>query len=100
MKKKKYYNFQQYLKALSNGDKNLSGFKISIIYTFSNITNTITGYNNDATFMISEINKEEKLEMKVDEIKQKKLGQFILIKFEDFNSNKMQFTADYINSKY
>ena len=98
--KKKYYNFQQYLKALSNNDKNLSGFKISIIYTFSNITNTITGYNNDATFMISEINKEEKLEMKVDEIKQKKLGQFILIKFEDFNSNKMQFTADYINNKY
>ena len=96
--KKKYYNFKQYIKNLSINDKDLCDFKISIIYTFSNIANIIEGYNNDEGFMISEINTEEKLKNKINENKNKKKGHFILIRFEDYNSNKMQFTADFINS--
>ena len=97
--KKKYYNFQQYMKALTINDKDLTNYKISIIYTFSNIVNIIDGYNNDE-FMISAISTEEKLKTQIDDIKNKNKndnkGRYILIKFEDYNSNKIQFIADYI----
>ena len=94
--KKKYYNFKQYMKSLSVDDKDLCDFKISIIYTFSNIANIIEGYNNDEGFMISEINTEEALKTKINDNKNKKKGRFILIRFEYYNSNKMQFVADFI----
>ena len=99
--KKKYYNFKQYMKALNAGDKDLINYKISIIYTFSNIVNIINGYTYDE-FMISAISTEEKLKTQIDDIKNKnkKDGNkfYILIRFEDFNSNKIQFTSDYINN--
>ena len=97
--KKKYYNFKQYMKALYVNDKDLTNYKISVIYTYSNIVNTIEGYNHDE-FMISAINTEGKLKIQLDDIKNKnKLennNRYILIKFEDFNSDKLQFTSDYI----
>ena len=99
--KKKYFNFSQYMKDLKANDKDLANFKISIIYTFSNIVNTIKEINNEQEFMISEINKEENLKYKIDDIKIKNKGEnnrFILIRFEDLNSNKIQFTADFINN--
>ena len=37
--KKRYYNFKQYMKALYTNDRDLTNYKISIIYTFSNIVN-------------------------------------------------------------
>ena len=52
--------------------------------------------------MISAISTEEKLKTQIDDIKNKnkKDGNkfYILIRFEDFNSNKIQFTSDYINN--
>ena len=100
--KKKYYNFKQYMKALNSGDKDLVNYKISIIYTFSNIVNIIEGYHNDNEFMVTAIDKEEKLKTYIDDIKAKnKSGKIqlpILIRFEDYNSNKIQFIADYINN--
>ena len=90
------------MKALNAGDKDLSNYKISIIYTFSNIVNTIEGYHNENQFMISAINTEENLKTFIDDIKAKNKvenkKQPILIRFEDFNSNKIQFTADYITN--
>ena len=100
--KKKYYNFNQYMKAFNAKDKDLANYKISIIYTFSNIANIIEGYHNDNEFMISAINTEEKLKTYIDDIKtkneadQKQLP--ILIRFEDYHSNKIQFITDYINN--
>ena len=99
--KKKYFNFSQYMNDLKNNDKDLTNYKISIIYTFSNIVNTIREINNEQEFMISEINKEENLRNKIDDIKIKnneENNRFILIRFEDLNSNKIQFTADFINN--
>ena len=99
--KKKYFNFSQYMKDLKANDKDLTNYKISIIYTFSNIVNTIKEINNEQEFMISEINKEENLKYRIDDIKIKNKGEnnrFILIRFEDLNSNKIQFTADFINN--
>ena len=99
--KKRYYNFKQYMKALYTNDRDLTNYKISIIYTFSNIVNTIEGYNHDE-FMISAINTEEKLKNHIDDIRNKNKydnkNRYILIKFEDYNSNKIQFTSDYINN--
>ena len=97
--KKKFYNFKQYMKALNAGYKELSNYKISIIYTFSNIVNSIDGYNLDE-FMISDINSEEKLKTLINDIKNKNkknyYNNYILIRFEDFNSKKIQYIADYI----
>ena len=90
--KKKYYNFESYIKSSDATDK-----KISIIYTFSNIINTIKGYDDRNEFWISEIKSEEKLRTYIDDIKNKKQGKKkILIKFESFNSNKIQFITDSI----
>ena len=100
--KKKYYNFNHYMKALNAKDKDLANYKISIIYTFSNIANIIKGYHSENGFMISAINTEEKLKTDIDDIKatnKSEQNHFpILIRFEDYNSNKIQFTADCINN--
>jgi len=93
---KKYYNFKLYFNDLKAKKK--TNFKISIIYTFSNITNSINDFNNDDAFMINEISSEEKLKTKIEDIKNKTKGDYILIRFEDFNSKKIQFTADYIKN--
>ena len=99
--KKKYYNFQQYMKDLNANNKDLINYKISIIYTYSNIINIIEGYNHDE-FMISAVSSEEKLKTQIDDIKNKNKNDnkrgYILIKFEDYNSNKIQFIADYIKT--
>ena len=88
------------MKALNNNDKDLTNYKISVIYSFNNIINSIDGYEYD-DFMISAINKEENLKNQLDDIRNKNNknnNKYILIRFEDFNSDKLQFTADYINS--
>ena len=102
---KKYYNFKQYIKDMETGVIDINRYKISIIYTFTNITNTIEGYNNCDKFMISEINSEEKLKSNIDEIKSNNRKEddqakrhIILIQFEQYNSNKIQFITDYINT--
>ena len=63
---KKYNNFKEYIK-----DLELANYKISIIYTFSNITNIIESYHKTEQIMISEINTEEKLKSDIDDIKKK-----------------------------
>ena len=79
------------MKALNSFDKNLNNYKISIIYTFSNIVNIIEGYNYDE-FMISAISSEEKLKTHIQDIKNKNKNnnnnRYILIRFEYLNSNK------------
>ena len=102
--RKRYYDFKQYIKDLSSKNKDFHNYKISIIYTFSNITNTIEEFNKGNEFMISEITSKEKLKNKIDEIKAKnelhERDFQILIRFEDYNSNKLQYIANYINNYY
>ena len=97
--KKKYYNFKEYILALNTNDKDLNNYTISIIYTFSNITSTIKMDNCDE-FMISTITTENKLNIQINDIKNKNKrnnnNHYILIRFEDSESNKLQFTVDYI----
>ena len=97
---KNYNNLEGYLKDLNS---KIIDYKISIIYTFSGIADHIEGFdNNDMEFMISEISKESQLKEKLDEIINRNSNKgdskscIILIHFEQFNSNKIQFVSDYI----
>ena len=94
---KKYYNLDEYIK-----DKENKIYKISIIYAFNNIANSINGINNEMKFMVSSIKTEYQLGNIIEEIKKKnedkKIGLTynIVINFEQFNSNKIQFISNYI----
>ena len=87
---KKYYNFKQYINDLGTSrTKNENTYKISIIYTFSSIANTIDEYSDtDMAFMISEIRTEKQLGDTIDEIKSRNVNNgetnkyIILIHFE------------------
>ena len=100
-KKKKYYNFIQYKKALDSYDKDLINYKVSIIYTFSYNAGKIKEFNNDNIILIEDVSTEENLKTQIDEIKNRNINNnthypYILFKFDDYNSNKIQFTSDYI----
>jgi len=95
---KNYYNFKTYIDDIKSKKNN---YKISIIYTFSNVASVIEGCINDMKFMISEIKSENQLknrieEMKSNEISEDQTSKIIIIHFEQFNSNKIQFVSDYI----
>jgi hypothetical protein len=67
-KNKKYYNFITYIKDIETERIN---YKISIIYTFSDITEIIYEYNNEMKFMISvisEIYSKNQLKRTIDEM--------------------------------
>ena len=103
---RRYRNFNEYIQDLEivKKNNNKNNYKISIIYTFSSILNTIEGYNKVEQIMISEIKTEDKLKINIDDIKNKnKLNDddnkhIILFNFEQNNSNKLQFVSDYINT--
>ena len=97
--KKRYNNFKGYIKDLEINNN----YKISIIYTFTSITSIIEGCDKIEHFMISEIRTEDELKRYINDIKNKNKNEdqkkhIILINFEQYNSNKIQFISDYINN--
>ena len=97
---KKYYNFNDYI-----SDEENKKYKISIIYTFSSITSIINGANNEMKFMISEIKTENQLKNVIEKIKNQNKNKIdknynILIQFDVFNSNKIQYISNFINNYY
>ena len=102
--KKIYTNFQEYIKDLESSRHNqINNYKISIIYTFSNISDVIDGADKTEQIMISEIRTEDKLKNEIDDIKNKNKifdenKHIILINFEQYNSDKIQFITDNIIS--
>ena len=104
---KKYYNLKDYIQDLKESRRtNINNYKISIIYTFNNIATNIDSFNSNMKFMISEIRTENQLKIKIDEIKsqyennEEESNKIILIQFEQYNSNKIQFTSAYIANYY
>ena len=104
---KKYYNLRDYIQDLKESRRtNINNYKISIIYTFNNIATNIDSFNSNMKFMISEIRTENQLKIKIDEIKsqyennEEESNKIILIQFEQYNSNKIQFTSAYITKNY
>ena len=100
-----FYNYEDYI-----NDEEFEKYKISIIYTFTSITNATKGLNKDMRFMVSEIRSEDGLKLSIDKIKEKnesnkseKEKEYnICIDFEQFNSNKIKFISNFIlnNFKY
>ena len=94
---KKYYNLKEYI-----NDEENKKYKISIIYSFNNIANIINGIKNEMRFMISEIKTENQLNNIINEIISKneknkyEKNYNIVIDFEQFNSNKIQFISNFI----
>ena len=96
---KKYSSFNEYI-----SDEDNKCYKISIIYTFTSLSNVIIGSNNEMSFMVSEIKNENHLISIIDEIKNKnenvkynnEKSYNILIHFEHVNSNKIQFISNFI----
>ena len=94
----KYYNFIIYIKDI---ETKIINYKISIIYTFSDIAEIIYEYNNEMKFMISEIYSENQLKRTIDEMiksEEDKIdkSKILIIQFQQSNSNKIQFISDYI----
>jgi len=105
----KYYNekrfcdFEEYKKNLLVGRKSKNNnYKISIIYTFSKIGKDV----HEKEFLISGIRTENQLKYKIDELSnndknsEEQNDKIIVIDFEQFNSNKIQFVSDYIMNYY
>ena len=103
---KKYNNFKEYLKDLeSSRITHINNYKISIIYTFSAITENIIGQNNtEIELIISDIMTEAQLINDINNIKNinsnNTESNMILIHFDQNNSNKIQFLSDYIMNYY
>ena len=100
---RKYNNFLEYLDLLeSNREDNINNYKISIIYTFSNIISYVEGPDKINHLYISEIQTENQLKSYIDDIKSiNKYGKnnyIISIHFEQYNSDKIQFISSYINN--
>ena len=94
---KQYFNLKEYIT-----DKVKKDFKISIIYTFTNISSIINGINREMKFMVSEIKSENHLKNLIVEIKNKnensngEKNYNIFIHFDQSNSKKIQFISNFI----
>ena len=93
---KRYNNFKEYINDINN-------YKLSIIYTFTSITSNIEGCDKIEHILISEIRTEDELKSKIDDIINKNKNEdqnkhLIIINFEQYNTNTIQFISDYINN--
>ena len=108
--KKKYYdnkniyNFKDYLDFLKQEDN--KQYKISIIYTFTNITDTVAELNDKMRFNISNIRSETGFKNQIDEIKNAnennifKKENYICIDFDQTNSKNVKFISNYILNNF
>ena len=99
LENKDIHNFKDYIKKIEN-----KKYKISIIYTYTGIANTVEGLDNDMKIMISEINSEDALKNSINEIIIKnennklKKGDYnkICIHFNISNSKKIKYVSNFI----
>ena len=78
-------------------------YKISVIYTFTPISNSIKGLDTENGLMISEIKNENQLNKAINNIRHKnednknlKNKDYIYIRFEQQHSNKISFICNFI----
>ena len=94
-------NYKEYIKE----EENLE-YKISIIYTFSIITNNVEGLNKEMSFMTSEIRSEDGLKNLIEELQIKnennkaKKEYHICIHFNQSNSIKIGFISNFILNNF
>ena len=94
----KYYNYKDYITEDSN-----KKYKVSTIYTFTDISNNIEAINNEMKIKMSEIKTDIELKNVIDEkIKNLKCesSDKIIIQFEQTNSNKIGYIISNFIDKY
>ena len=95
-------NFEEYLQKEYRNKDESSKYKISIIYTYTSITNVVVGQNKGNRFMISEIRSEDGLKNLIEEIQKKnelnklKKDYYICIHFQSSNSKIIKFVSNFI----
>ena len=96
---KKIYNFKDYI-----GSEEYKKSKISLIYTFSSISDTIVGLNKSKSFNFSEIKSENDLNNIFDELKTvnqyNNNENYFCIYFNTFDSTDLQFIINFILNNY
>ena len=101
MESKDIDNLKQYIEEEEN-----KKYKISIIYTFTNIDDNVNGLNKEMSFMASEIKSEEHLKNLIEELKIKNennilnKSNYIYINFSRDYSDKIEFTSHYILNNF
>jgi len=92
-----FYNYKDYI-----SDEENKKYKISIIYTYTSISNIVEGLNKGMSFMASTIRSEDGLKRLIDEIKNKnennklKKEFNICIDFKQSNSGYIKFISNFI----
>ena len=102
--KKKYYLSKNIynLKNYVDIEEKEKRYKISIIYTFTSVSNIIEGINRRMSCIISDIKSENEFKNIIDEIKIKNeknkydKGDYIYIHIEQSDSKKIKFITNYI----
>ena len=100
---KNIFNLKDYI----NNEENKK-YKISIVYTFTTISNIVEGINKKMSFMISDIKSENEFKNIINEIKNKnennKFKQdkydYICIHVEQSNSKNIKFITNFILNNY
>ena len=99
-KNKKYYNINEYIQ------KKDKDYKISIIYTFNNITDNIQALDPyGESILISDIKSEKELKKKIintinDYKKLDKKKYYIFLRFVQSNSNNLNFVINFLKNNF
>ena len=100
--KKNIYSFRGYIEKEYKEKNENSRYKISIIYTFTSISNVVNGQNRSTRFMITEIRSEEGLKNLIEEIKKNNeynkidKDNYICIHFQSSNTKIIKFVSNFI----
>ena len=101
---KNIYNYIDF-KDFINKEENLK-YKISIIYTYTSIANSVEGLNKEMRFMVSEIRSEDGLKNLIEEIqkgnelKKTQKDYIICIHFEQSNSKNIKFISNFLLTNF
>ena len=103
-----FSNFKDYLNYIKsiNEEENIIKYKISIIYTYTAITNMVDGLNKLMSFNVAEIRSEGGLKSKIEE--KKKTNEYskfekeynIFIDFDQLNTKKLKFISNFILNNF
>jgi len=110
--KKKYeyskdiYNFKDYVDYLKKEENRK--YKLSIIYTFTSLSNTFKKYNKDMSFMITEVRSENDFKNLIEEKKKNndnnkleiEKDNCICIQFNQSNSKNIKFISNFILNNF
>jgi MoxR-like ATPase len=98
-------DYLNYIKSI-NEEENIIKYKISIIYTYTAITNMVDGLNKGMSFNVAQIRSEGGLKNTIEEIKKKnEYSKFekeynIFIDFDQLNAKKLKFISNFILNNF